>query len=227
MFLAQGLPAGSSSKRRPCILLTGFGPFPGTRCNPTGSLVEGLARMRRPALADAELVAHVFPTQYEAVDRDLPTLVARHRPDGILMFGLAPRAKHVRVEIQACNAIARTPDKSGRCLGGHAIVAGGPARANTTAPVVRLLQAARSGGLKAALSRDAGRYLCNYIYWRALEAGGGNGGPKLAAFVHVPPLRRAGRRRGLRNSTAPTAAALRQTAQAILVAMLAALKDKK
>ena len=36
------------------ILVTGFGPFPGAPFNPTGPLVERLARLRRPALADVD-----------------------------------------------------------------------------------------------------------------------------------------------------------------------------
>ena len=43
--------------------------------------------------------------------------------------------------------------------------------------------------MKAALSRDAGRYLCNYLCWRAAEAAARPNGPKVAAFVHVPKVR--------------------------------------
>ena len=38
------------------ILLTGFGPFPGAPFNPTGPLVEHLARRRHPALAGVRRV---------------------------------------------------------------------------------------------------------------------------------------------------------------------------
>ena len=59
------------------ILVTGFGPFPGAPFNPTGPLVQRLARLRRPALADTKIVPHIFPTSYAAVDRDLPRLLAQ------------------------------------------------------------------------------------------------------------------------------------------------------
>ena len=58
------------------ILVTGFGPFPGAPFNPTGPLVQRLARVRRPALADVTIVPHVFATSYAAVDRELPALIA-------------------------------------------------------------------------------------------------------------------------------------------------------
>ena len=49
-----------------------------------------------------------------------------------------------------------------------------------------------STGIDARASRDAGSYLCNYLSWRAIEATHGSGGPRLAAFVHVPLLTRGG-----------------------------------
>jgi hypothetical protein len=71
------------------ILITGFGPFPGAPFNPTAPLVEQLARRRTPVLPHVRRVAHVFPTSYQAVDRELPALLARERPDALIMFGLA------------------------------------------------------------------------------------------------------------------------------------------
>ena len=75
------------------ILVTGFGPFPGAPFNPTGPLVQRLTRMQRPVLAEVKILAHVFPTSYAAVDRDLPKLLAKHKPDALLMFGLATRTR--------------------------------------------------------------------------------------------------------------------------------------
>ena len=77
--------------------------------------MQRLARLRRPALADVTLIAHVFATSYAAVERELPALIARHKPDALLMFGLAPRAKLLRVETRARNALALLPDVGGQC----------------------------------------------------------------------------------------------------------------
>ena len=54
----------------------------------------------------------------------------------------------------------------------------------------KLLRAALGSGIDARASRDAGSYLCNYLSWRAIEAVGSGQGPRLAAFVHVPPIAR-------------------------------------
>src|SRR3954451_10637451 len=87
------------------ILITGFGAFPGAPFNPTQALVARLVRLRRPAFDDVEFSGHIFPVTYKAVDRDLPQLLARYRPNALLMFGLATRTRHLRVETRARNAV--------------------------------------------------------------------------------------------------------------------------
>jgi pyroglutamyl-peptidase len=177
------------------ILLTGFGPFPGAPVNPTQRLVEKLVRSRRLAATGARRTAHVFRTSYEAVDRELPELLKRTKPDVLVMFGLAGRTRHVRVEIRARNSATRTvPDASGRRPRPGSIAPGAGTSLAMRTPAQRLLKAARSAGVKSALSRDAGRYLCNYLCWRATEAAARPGGPKVAAFIHVPRVRGPGSR---------------------------------
>jgi pyroglutamyl-peptidase len=172
------------------VLVTGFGAFPGAPFNPTGPLLQRLVRLRRPGLAEVRIIAHVFPTSYAAVDRDLPALIARHKPDALLMLGLATRARALRIETRARNALALMPDVTSTSPRRHAIAPSGPAAIALPAPTRHLLAAARTARVPAMLSRDAGRYLCNYLCWRAAEAAGKAGGPRLAAFIHVPLVRR-------------------------------------
>jgi pyroglutamyl-peptidase len=175
------------------ILLTGFGTFPGAPYNPTAELVAALARRRHPAFAGVRRVAHVFPTSYHAVDSELPALLARERPDVLVMFGLALRSKSLRIETRAQNALSRiVPDAGGHLPSVAMIVPNGPAALTLRAPAQRLLAAARATGIPARLSRDAGRYLCNYLCWRAGEAAAKaqpGSGPRIVTFVHVPPVR--------------------------------------
>jgi pyroglutamyl-peptidase len=175
---------------KPRILITGFEPFPGAPYNPTQPLVKRLMRLRRPALADVELSSHIFPVTYRAVDRELPELLKQHRPQALLMFGLAARTSWVRIETRARNAVTMLwPDAD------HALIRKGSISGGTEAMMfgphtAKLLRAARGTGIDARASRDAGSYLCNYLSWRAIEATCHDGGPLLAAFVHVPLLAR-------------------------------------
>ena len=179
------------------ILLTGFGPFPGAPFNPTGRLVEQLARSRHLARTGVRRTSHVFRTSYEAVDRELPALLERTKPDVLVMFGLAARTRHLRIETRARNAASRVVADAAGCRPRAGTIAPGAAASLALRiPAQRLVKAARSAGVKAALSRDAGRYLCNYLCWRAAEAAARPGGPKIATFIHVPKVRGAGSWRG-------------------------------
>jgi pyroglutamyl-peptidase len=196
------------------VLITGFGPFPGAPFNPSAALAIALARKRRPALAGIERVVHVFATTYASVDRDLPKLFAQ-KPDIVLMFGVAGRRRQLCIETRARNAVSLLfPDASGHRLRHGVIRLGGPPTLTGNAPIARL-----AGTAGTRLSRDAGSYLCNYAYWRALEQVRGT--RPLVQFVHIPPVgtKPRPRRRAIR---APTLAQLLKPAEALLIALIAA-----
>ena len=202
------------------ISITGFGPFPGAPFNPTGPLVARLLRLRRPALGDVELSGHIFPVTYTAVDHELPELLAKHRPHALLMFGLASRTRYVRVETRARNAVTTLwPDadhtrvRKGSISGGADAMMFGPHTA-------KLLRAAISTGVDARISRDAGSYLCNYLSWRAIEATCRDDGPRLAAFVHIPPLARGGAQRRKGGTHRVTLEQLVDAGEAMLLEMV-------
>jgi len=165
------------------VLVTGFGPFPRMPRNPSGALARRLAalpRLRR-ALGRAP-VGLVLPTAYDALPRRLAPALAEG-PAAVLMFGVAARALRLRVEVRARNRASRLfPDASGRVSGRLTLDPAGPAerRSRAAAAAVALL---RRRGVPVAVSRDAGRYLCNAGYYRALAE------PCPVLFVHVPPPR--------------------------------------
>jgi pyroglutamyl-peptidase len=172
------------------ILITGFGPFPGAPFNPTQPLLARLLRLRRPALGDVELSGHIFPVTYNAVGRQLPDLLARKRPQALLMFGLATRTPFVRIETRARNAVTTLwPDadhariRKGSIAGGADAMMFGP----HTARLLRSAPASMHGprAMPAAISAIT-------LSWRVIEATCRDTGPRLAAFVHVPLLARDG-----------------------------------
>lgn len=211
------------------VVLAGFGPFPGAPFNPSGVLAQRLARRRRPAFAGLTRRAHLFATSYAAVDRDLPALLAE-KPEIVLLFGLAARRRHVCVETRARNAVSVLfPDASRRRPDDAVIARGGPDARYRRAPFPRLVSAIRASKIAARASRDAGRYLCNYTYWRALEQANGqepNSQGPLVVFVHIPamsrnkrPRHRAGQRKKHRP---PPFANLVAAAERLLIALVSA-----
>lgn len=204
------------------VLLAGFGPFPGVPRNPSASVAQALARRRRPALAALDRSVHIFATDYAAVDRDLLKLFA-NQSDIVLIFGLAGRRRQICIETRARNAVSLLfPDANGHCPSTGVINAGGPAALFGRAPFHRLLGAARACNGSVRLSRDAGRYLCNYVYWRALERA--RNGP-LVQFVHIPAIARHPRpRRRNKKFRAPTLGQILIVAENLLIALASASK---
>jgi pyroglutamyl-peptidase len=97
------------------------------------------------------------------------------------------------------------------------LVRGGAPVMSATLPASALLGALRQGGLPAQLSRSAGRYLCNALfYWSLSEAGAG--GP-LVSFIHMPAFGAEGAARPLltlKQAVAGTHVLIRASARAVL-----------
>ncbi len=205
------------------VLIAGFGRFPGAPFNPTTALARKLAVRRRPALAGTQRSAHVFRTSYAAVEDELPRLIAQHRPDVVLLLGLAGRTPWMRIETRAQNRKTLFFPDVDRVLPDRAAIRPGSGNLSGRAPFARMGAAARTARVPARLSRDAGRYLCNYAYFRAIEEAAGQARPPLVAFVHVPPILRVPRRPGRRRLTS---ADLLRGNEAILIALVAAARRR-
>ncbi|WP_018389825.1 hypothetical protein [Ancylobacter sp. FA202] len=177
----------------PTVLITGFGRFPGMPANPSAGFARRLARGRR--VAGAQVALHLLPTRWDEAAA-FPALLECTKPDIVLMLGVAARRRYVSVERVARNATGVFPDAAHRRPASRPLQPGAPAELEMTARPAPLLAALRAAGVPAHVSRHAGRYVCNALAWSAYgwaRAGRrGDGGPRLAVFVHVP-LPRPGR----------------------------------
>lgn len=161
------------------LLVTGFGPFPGVPRNPSAALARRIGRLVGPKIGGLPVRVLILPTTYSAIPEVLEPALAEG-PAAILMLGVATRAKRVRVEAQGRNRTSRLfPDASGRIAARLTLEREGPA-ARRTAFGRQGLAILRRAGVPAVPSRDAGRYLCNATYFRALREG------CPALFLHIP-----------------------------------------
>ena len=164
------------------LLLTGFGPFPGVADNPTAAMARALDGLQLPGM---QLVSAVLPVAHPASGQEVARLCALHQPAAVLHLGVAQQADLVRIEQLACNELSfRVPDTAGAQPQAMPIDPSLPLDAELSVPwpVGGLWAALSLAGLPAALSDDAGRYVCNATFWQSLRAG------QRALFVHVPPV---------------------------------------
>ena len=110
-----------------------------------------------------------------------PDLLPRLRE--ALLELVASNGLDTPADIRPRNVLTRViPDAAGHVPVTATIAAGGPITLPLRAPAQRLLMAALATGVPAALSHDAGHYLCNYLCWRAAESARA-GVLRLAAFL--------------------------------------------
>lgn len=168
----------------PRLLLTGFGPFPGAPRNPSAEVVARIAEGTAGRRFGVEIVPHVFDTTWAAVDR-LPDLLAATRPDLVLHLGLKRRARAITVEAFGRNRVLRAAvDAAGIAPASTVLVTGAPPRLPATLPVGRIAERIAARGLPVEISKDAGRYLCNGLYFGSLARG-----DRPTGFLHLPPTR--------------------------------------
>lgn len=193
--------AMAAPDRRPRLLLTGYGPFPGAPVNPTGRIVRAIVSSRSGDRLGLDVVPHVFATTWAALN-GIEALIDQVAPDVCLHLGLAGRAREIRVETSAKNfAAPYFADAEGRSPAVGAIDGEGPPRRPATLPIDTIRDRIVALGLPTRLSTDAGRYLCNATLYRSAAHCAKRGIP--AGFLHLPNTRDGGAPRPLRPDHAP------------------------
>ncbi len=161
------------------LLVTGFGPFPTMPRNPSAALATAVAASPRWPVRGVAAEARILTTAYAALGSELGPALAS-RPDAVLMIGVAGRSKRIRVERRAtARRSTLFADAAGEAAASPSI-RGSPCTRVGPVPPAPALRILRRYGLPSRISRDAGRYLCNAAYFRALE------GPAPVLFIHIP-----------------------------------------
>lgn len=171
------------------VLLTGFGPFPGVPVNPTGAIVAAAARRLARTRTPLRVATETLPTEWAMLAR-LPDLLCFHRPDVVVMTGVAVRARSARLERTAhARADAALSDAAGAKLIVKSGIYAHRAARRTEVDANRVKTALNRAKLRISVSDDPGRYLCNAAYLTALDWAARRAPRPTVVFVHVPPPR--------------------------------------
>ena len=198
------------------ILVTGFEPFGGETINASWEAAQKLEGWRH---GDTVAVTRLLPCAYDASVKNLISAIETLRPDALLMTGQAARRAVVCVERFAHNLDdATAPDNDGALRRALRISRAAPEWLEAKAPVRTIARAIKEAGIPARMSRDAGGFVCNHLYFGALQYLGEKRSAIPAVFVHLPvtpeQAQPGASARGL--TTVRAADALRAAAAAIL-----------
>ncbi|KAG0470593.1 hypothetical protein HPP92_017293 [Vanilla planifolia] len=183
------------------VHVTGFKKFHGVSENPTETIVNNLkCYMEKKGLPKGLVLGscHVLEAAGEgavaSLYKTLETAITGHENTSYtghviwLHFGVNSGASRFAIEKQAVNeATFRCPDELGWKPQKVSIIPsdGGISRTRETAlPTNDITKALSNMGYAVMASDDAGRFVCNYVYYHSLRFAEEHGIKSL--FVHVP-----------------------------------------
>ncbi len=159
------------------LLISAFEPFGGEEINPAEEAVK--------RLEGEGIYKLILPVEYETAGRLLIAEIGRVKPDRVIMVGQAGGRDAVTPERRAVNERnAKAPDNAGRVCLSEKIIEGGPGELSATLDPALLAEAILKEGIPARVSASAGTFVCNDVFYLALEHL--KGSPVRADFIHLP-----------------------------------------
>jgi pyroglutamyl-peptidase len=166
------------------LLLFAFAPFGGDARNPSGEIA---AELDGKTIRGCRIRAVVLPVARRLAFPALERVLEESAPELVLGLGVAAGRSVVSVERRAVNRDAYGGgDELGERPEDEPIDPAGPDERLATVAVEELAAAIRRAGVPAQPSDDAGTFLCNHVYYRALGATASQSLP--AVFLHLPAL---------------------------------------
>jgi pyroglutamyl-peptidase len=166
------------------ILVTGFEPFGGETVNASWEAAKKLEGWRH---GEYVAVARLLPCAYGPSVKKLIHEIETTRPEALLMTGQAARRAVVCVERFARNLDdASAPDNDGDLRRALRISRAAPEWLEATAPAGAIARAMKDAGVPARISRNAGGFVCNHLYFGALQYLSDKRLAIPAVFVHLP-----------------------------------------
>jgi pyroglutamyl-peptidase len=166
------------------ILVTGFEPFGGETVNASWEAAQKLEGWRH---GGAVATARVLPCAYDASVKTLISAIETLRPDALLMTGQAARRGVVCVERFARNLDLRSaPDNAGALRRALRISRSAPDWLEAAAPIRTIVRAINEAGISTRMSKNAGAFVCNHLYFAALQYLRERKSAIPAVFVHLP-----------------------------------------
>jgi pyroglutamyl-peptidase len=196
---AKSNPKKSASKPV-TILLTAFDAFAGDKYNPSQLLVESFPdilkskpRGQSKVAKEIHIRKQVLPTEgakgWKLLKKALDgTMEQAEGPIIVLMLGLAAMRETISLERFAMNfKDYRAPDNNGELRLEETIDAKAPQLLRTSLDLPHLQQLTRAAGFPCDVSNHAGTFVCNELYFRALNYRREFSDVNSVLFMHLPP----------------------------------------
>lgn len=156
------------------ILLSAFEAFNNDTINPSEEILKNIE--------DCDVEKILLPVSYAHAKEILLKKIKNDKFDFILSLGYAASRNEISIEKRACNEMkASIADNDGVFKNGEKINNQGTDYLYTKIDINRIINELNNYHLYE--SNDAGRFICNEVYYLSLQEMNGN-----ALFIHIPPL---------------------------------------
>lgn len=163
------------------VLITAFGPFGGRRENASSLVVESLRK------TFPDIRTRILPVDSVVAPSRLRWAIREIQPSAVIMLGEASECSTVRLETRAWNLKDfRIPDIAGRQPIGKRISCDAADFMDSTLPLREIHASLVEHGHSVSISDDPGRYLCNQLFYTALDFLKTNRIRIPAGFIHLP-----------------------------------------
>lgn len=170
------------------ILITGFMPFADISENPSAIVARAVGAI--PSIA-AYADSAILPTEYDASVRVLTSLLDDDRYQACISLGVGTSAA-IQIERVAYNIDdTDAPDNAGVIRVATAID-DAPETLTATLPINDLYAAIDTLDVPVELSTNAGRFVCNHLFYGTLHWLRMRGSRTRYGFIHLPMHKEAG-----------------------------------
>ncbi len=177
------------------LIVTGFGQFSGVVDNPSMRIVEALQDQEFASMLSVKCLFYNLEVSVDACNsfiRDMDEI-----KDSFFLFlhiGVHHSSESLRLEGVAYNTMNfRVPDQSGfqplnDCIDPSVCLGNSLGSSLALGTLCAKLNNSIGSTTAVALSSDAGRFLCNYIFYKSLMFLQKKGQPETSLFLHIPPF---------------------------------------
>ncbi|MFO7637662.1 MAG: pyroglutamyl-peptidase I [Clostridia bacterium] len=163
------------------LVLTGFQPFGGMTCNPSGDILATIAETE----GNLRIVKKILPVEYGTAFLELKDLMESTRPEYVLCLGLAAGRGHLSLEKAALNInSSETADNAGNTILHSTIIPGSRECYFSNLPLEDMMEAMHGEPVKITYS--AGTFVCNDIFYRLMHHIHERCQAVQGGFVHLP-----------------------------------------
>ncbi|XP_070291306.1 pyroglutamyl-peptidase 1 [Salvelinus sp. IW2-2015] len=154
-------------------------PFREYLVNPSWQAAQGLEKVGLGE--NMNIYIKEVPVSYIKSQQVIVGMWETVNPKFAIHLGIAPGSRGISLEQTGKNHGYRDRDVCAFCPVNHCCIEGGLDRLDSIIDMRSLSKDLKQMGLDVIYSRDAGRYLCDFVYFCSPHHGHGR-----AAFIHVP-----------------------------------------